>query len=533
MAEQESRAEPGPVEPRKQSEADQAGVLVWGKITASLSEVLAPLLIVRLLGKGEVGAVVGLLLIYQTLGTIITAGFPRAALYFLADRERGERRALVERLVKTMSVLAVIMAGLMALGGWIGDDALRALGELVAGTEGSAEASGDDELTESLRYLPLLGLYALIDLPTRLLPSVLIAEGRARASAGFGVLRSLVGTLAMLIPAALGYGVFGIIAAICVAGLVPFAIFWRHLYRLYGDAERPDRPIASVRELIRYAAPLGVTDIVNILNANVDLWLIVALFPATAVATYRMGAFQIPIVTTVAYSVGEVYLPRFARLYREAETRPGSKREAVEIWRGSIHKVSLIVVPAAMVFLVGADEFIVAAFTDEYADAVPVFRCYCLLMLGRISAFGSFMIAAGKPRYVMNSAMMTLLSNVVISVPLALTLGFLGPAVGTAIAFVPTLLYYCWFIAKAWGVKLSETLPLWGYLRIVATAAVPGVGAWWLKEQTELHAIVEFLMIAGIMLGGFALLGTLTKLIDREDWAYAWSWVRLKVLKDG
>jgi O-antigen/teichoic acid export membrane protein len=517
---------------RKQSEAEQAGVLVWGKITASLSEVLVPLLVVRLLGKAEVGAVVGLLLIYQTLGTIITAGFPRAALYFLADRERGERRALVERLLKTMSVLAVIMAALMGLGGWLGGDALRALGELLAGTPGAADvsaaASGDDELTRSLRYLPLLGLYALIDLPTRILPSVLIAEGRARASAGFGVLRSLVATLAMLIPAALGYGVYGIILATCVAGLVPFAVFLRHLYRLYADAPRPDHPVAQVRELIRYAAPLGVTDVINILNANVDLWLIVAMFPATAVATYKMGQFQIPIITTVAYSVGEVYLPRFARLYRE-----NNKREAVEIWRNSITKVSMIAVPAAMVFLVGAEEFIVAAFTEEYVDAVPVFRCYCLLMMGRISAFGSFMIAAGKPRYVMNSAMMTLLSNVVISVPLVLLLGFLGPALGTAIAFIPTLFYYCWFIAKAWEVKLSETLPVWSYLRVVATAAVPGVGAWWIKEQTELHAIVEFLMIAGIMLAGFALLGTLTKLIDREDWAYAWGWVRLKVLKDG
>ena len=516
-------------ERRKQSEAEQAGVLVWGKITASLSEVLAPLLVVRLLGKGEVGAVVGLLLIYQTLGTILTAGFPRAALYFLADRERGERRALVERLGRIMVVLAVGMAGLMALGGWLGEDALRALGELAAGdSSGGGSGAGDDELAASLRYLPLLGLYALIDLPTRILPSVLIAEGRAKASAGFGVLRSLIGTLAMLIPAALGQGVGGIIAAICAAGLLPFAIFLRHLYRLYGDAEKPDHPVATVRELIQYAAPLGVTDVVNILNSNVDMWLIVAMFPATAVATYRMGAFQIPIVTTVAYSVGEVYLPRFARLYRE-----GKQREAVEIWRGSITKVSLIVVPAAMVFLVGADEFITAAFTDEYADAAPVFRCYCLLMMARISAFGSFMVAAGKPRYVMNSAMMTLLSNVVISVPLVLTVGFLGPAMGTAIAFVPTLLYYCWFIAKAWGVKLSETLPLWAYLRVVATAAAPGLGAWWVKEQTELHAIVEFLMTAGIVFAGFALVGTLTKLIAREDWAFAWGWVRLKVLKDG
>lgn len=511
-------------EGRKQSEAEQAGVLVWGKIAASLSEVFAPLLIVRLLGKGEVGAVAGLLLIYTTLGTVITAGFPRATLYFLSDRELGERKAIVDRLLRIMAVLSVAMAGLMALAGWLGDDLLRAVGQAVAG---GAESREDDELVESLKYLPLLGLYALIDLPTRILPNVLVAEGKARRAAGFGVLRSLVGTIALLLPASLGFGVFGIVVAMTVAGLVPFFVFIAHLRRLYAEAQTPDQPVATVRELVKYAAPLGVTDIVNILNANVDMWLIVILFPATAVAVYRTGAFQIPIVTTVAYSLGTVYLPRFARLFREDK-----KREAIEIWRGSIEKVSLIVVPSAMVFLVGAHEFITFAFTEDYVDAVPVFRCYCLLMMARISAFGSFMIAAGKPGYVMRSAMMTLGSNLVISLPLALTIGFLGPAMGTAIAFVPTLIYYCWFIAKAWDVKLRETLPLLSYLKVVAVAAIPGAGAWLLKEWTEFHAVIEFLMSAGIVLAGFAALGTLARIIEKDDWEFAWGWVRLKVLKD-
>ncbi len=513
---------PGP-QPAASSEAKQAGVLVWGKITASLSEILAPLIVIRILGKGEVGAVTGLLLIYMTLATVVSAGFPRATLYFLADRPLRERRAIVGQLMRIMGLLSVAMAALMALGGWLGADLLHAFGDLVAGSE----SREDDELVQSLRYLPILGLYALVDLPTRLLPNILVAEKRARAAAGFGVVRSLVTTVAIVLPASLDMGVLGIVVAMAVTGLIPFAVCLQHLRKLYAKAEKLLEPVISTRELLRYALPLGVTDMVSILNTNVDMWLIVALFPAELVAVYRAGAFQIPIITTVAYSLGAVYLPRFAKLYREA-----NYKEAVEIWRGSALKVSLIVVPAASVFFVGADEFITMAFTEEYAAAAPVFRFYCLLMMARITAFGSFMVAAGKPEYVMRSAMMTLVSNVVISVPLTLNVGFIGPAMGTAIAFVPTTFFYCWYIAKAWNVRLRETLPLLGYLRVVAIAAGPGAAAWWLKEALSLPPALEFLIVAAVIMVGFAALGTATKLISREDWAFAWSWARLKVLKD-
>ncbi|MCA9701757.1 MAG: polysaccharide biosynthesis C-terminal domain-containing protein, partial [Myxococcales bacterium] len=286
-------------------------------------------------------------------------------------------------------------------------------------------------------------------------------------------------------------------------------------------------PIASTRELIRYSLPLGVTDVVSMLNASVDMWLIVALFPAEVVALYRAGAFQIPIVTTVAYSLGSVYLPRFTRMHRE-----GQYREAVEIWRTSALKVALIVVPASAVFLVGAEHFMTLAFTDEYVGAAPVFQCYCLLMMARISAFGSFMLAAGKPDYVMRSAMQTLVANIVISVPMALTLGFIGPALGTAVAFVPTLLFYCWFIARAWHVRLRDTLPLWGYLKIVAVAALPSVGAWELCRHLDWGPVPELLLSSAIVVVGFAGLGTLLGQIEKEDWRYVWDWLRLRGLSN-
>lgn len=506
----------------RKSEAEQAGVLVWGKITATLAEALVPLTIVRILGMGEVGAVVGLLLIYRTLAQLIAAGFPAATLYFMANRSTEDRKAIMRRLNGIMLLLATLVAVLLALIGWFGVDVLAAFGQSVAGED----RSRDDELIKSLRFLPLLGLFAFFDMPSRLSSNMLLAEERPAASAGFGIVFSLTNTVAVLVPAALGFGVGGIVACTVLGGVGPLAYHLLWVRRLYGGADIGIAP--PLRELVKISIPLGVTDVVNMLNTRLDLWLVVALFLDEDVAVYQAGAFQIPIITTIAYSLGSVYLPRFKKLHAE-----GKNREAVALWRTSIGKVSLVVVPLAVAFFVAAEEFIGLGFTEEYIGAAPIFRLYTLLTMARVTAFGSFMVAAGKPGYVLRSAAMTLLSNALISIPLVLSLRDLqAPAMGTVIAFVPTVVFYCFHIAKAWDVKLGETFPLWWWGRVVLVAGLPGAAIYWAKLQVDGPL---WLMLCGELLGvlvGYAILGTLFRLISREDWAFAWSWAKLRVLKN-
>ncbi|MFV8749234.1 oligosaccharide flippase family protein [Nannocystaceae bacterium ST9] len=511
----------------RQSEAKQAGVLVWGKIAAKFSAGLAPLLLVRMLDEEQVGAFAALMLIYETVLILLTAGMPRAALYFLADRSLADRRATVVRMSWFMLCLGAGAGVLLALVGWLGADVLRVVGgwlvELFGGESKQAPVLGPE-----LAYLPLLGLHALVDVPTRLLPNVLLVEGRARASAGVGVIRSLGMVAAMLIPALLGWGVLGIMAGTVAFGFAfaGYSLVWlAELYRAVPADQRElaGRDLPGLRELNRYALSLGSTDIVSWLNGRLDLWLILIFFTATDVAHYGSGAWQIPMITTIAFSVSEVYLPRFTKLFQD---RKGF--EAIAIWRESIAKVSLIVVPIAMIFVVAAEEFIELAFTADYLPAAPVFRCYCLLTMARVTAFGNVMLAAGKPEYVLRSAAFTLLSNLIISVPLVFALGFIGPALGTLIAFVPTVFYYCWFIGKAAGVPVRETFPGWAYFRVVL-ACLPVAGlALTFKLLVAWHPALMFLVEALIVVVGYSVFATWVGLITREDWRFVSAWARLR-----
>lgn len=506
----------------KKSRAEQASILVLGKVAAKAANALTPFILVRTLGKAEVGGLDGLMLIYMTTAVFLTAGVPQAVLYFLADRPVQERRWIAWRLSALMLLLGGLISLLLLALGLFGDAALEALAQLFA-------VAPDPQAQDSvpLSYLLWMVLYPLFDIPTRLLPNLLIAEEKPRYAAGVGVIQSIGTVCGTLIPAAL----FGTLPSI-ILGLVTFQVFNAAVYVfmvrwLYKGVERLQTPL-SFWEMMRFSFPLGVTDIVNRLHSSLDRYLILGLFAAAALAEYKTGAWEIPLITTVAYSVGAVYMPRFVELFRA-----GKPREALDVWRGSIQKVSLIVIPVAAVFIISAEEFITLAFTEDYLQAAPVFRCYSLQLLGRVAAFGSVIVAAGKPQYVLRAAGLTLVFNLVLSVPLVLTMGFVGPALGTALAFLPTVLAYCWYISRAAGVPLNHTFPVVAWGKVVA-AALPGcLVAVALKLAASAwgwHPALAMALESLLVVGGFALVGSLTRQITSEDWRFVGNWLRLKVL---
>ena len=156
------------------SHSEQAGVLVLGKILATLSEAIVPLVIVRLLGKADVGILSGLMLVYSTVALVLTAGFPETLTFYLPTRSPAERRAITRNVVVSLALL-----------GCVGSLVLVTISLIARFAPnlthfGAAEARGVSA-TESLKYLALLAAYPIADLPGRMLPNLLIVEQRARA----------------------------------------------------------------------------------------------------------------------------------------------------------------------------------------------------------------------------------------------------------------------------------------------------------------------------------------------------------------
>lgn len=495
---------------RKASHA--AGVLVLGNVLATLADIVVPLLIVRLLGKADVATLTALLLVYNTVALIVGTGFPQAVMYHVPGRPRVERAAVARKIARAMLGLGAGAGVLLVMLGLYG----RTWLDMVS--------SVDSEHIVDLGPLMIIALVPLGDLPGRILPNLLVAEERPRSAAAYGVFRSLGLSLCTLLPIALGGSVWTVAQCLVLLGAAQGVWVLLTLRSLYGRTPRAPSPV-SLGEMFRFGLPLGLTDIVAILNNSFDRFLIMLVFADVIFAEYQAGAWQIPIVTRVPYMVGTAMAPQLVEMFRA-----GRPRDAIALWRGSIEKVSLLVVPVALVFVVAAEEVVEILFTADYAGAAPVLRWYSILTVGRVAAFGSVIVAAGRPKFVFQASLLSLLSNVALSVPLLWVFGFVGPAMGTALAFLPIALFYTWAIGRAAALPFREIFPLVAYAKVVAVALVGAAGALVLKLAFEGSAAAMLAGEAAVLLITFAILGTALGIIRPEDWRYIKGWLRLEPL---
>ncbi len=502
----------------QQDRAEQAGVLVLGRILSTLSEVIVPLVIVRVLDKVQVGILAEVLLIYTTVTLLLAAGFPATLLYYLPGRPAAERKAIALR-------VTTILAGLGALGGLL----LLATGLLSVWTPQlfSFFASAVDTGQQSFVYLAGLALFPLADVPARILPNLCVVEGRARSAAWVGVVRGVGMTTAVLLPLAFSKNLWWVVGGLSGFGLLLGLLTIRYFRLLYRGVEKTHSP-TSIGELFRFGLPLGLTDMVANINSRIDRFLIIFFFTEATFAEYQVGAWQIPMITSIPYLALTVYAPQLSKLFKS-----GKGEDAITIWRDTTTKIALLVIPITMVFVVAAEELIELLFTADYLRAADIFRLYAIVTLGRVTAYGTVLVCAGRPGYLPRAGLVALVWNVGISVPLVLILGFVGPAVGTVLAFIPTVIGYCYYISKASGVPLGRIYPFVGYMKVLLLGLVAASGAVAFKVSVTLPAAIKLGGEAMILLLTFGLIGTALGMITRSDWRFLVDWMRLKAVWRG
>lgn len=492
------------------AQARAAGVLVVGQVAATLADVVTPLLLVRYLERDELGVLGGLLLVYQTTTMVVSSGIPRSVLYFLPGRSEAERAAIAWRLFAMLATLALAIAAVFVL----------------APILWSVAAEGTPTETSILPWLPLLACWIACDIPTRMLPNVLVTEGRARASALVSVVRAVGSGVAVLVPAVAGLGVGSIALAMACWSVVYLTwCTWSLARVLRPRPVAPGTDIPTVREILRFSIPVGATDVINVVNKGVDRFLIMGVFPAAVWAEYQVGAWQIPVISTVAWSVGAVQMP----VYRELAQR-GELQEILKQWRQSVVKVSLLVIPVAIACLAAAGPLIRVLFTSDYQSAIPVFICYTAMVLGRVAFYGAPVLAMGRSDLIMAAAGFTLISNIVLSVPLLWFLGSVGPAAGSALGMAAAVVVYCYYIGVVLKTPWHQVFPFVGWFRVLCWAAVAGGGSLVVQSLLNFPDAVALPFQLVLTLSIYAGIATLAGDISAAEWRFVREWLTLRVL---
>jgi O-antigen/teichoic acid export membrane protein len=487
--------------------ARNAGIYAYSRIIAALLGFLVVALGARIYSEYEFAYVGAVLLAYNTALAVGTLGLADAVFYFIGrDAEAGKH--IVRQITLLLSVIAIPAIAITCAASW---------------------ATSDAEL-DIVPALPWIALVLAIELPTQAAVNQLIATRHVGLASGLVVGLALLMALAMLVPGLVGWSVTIVPIAMVVAAsfrlLVHFGIMRRFFPLDPGHARAEWLDRGRLREILYFALPAGVGMLAGRLNPQIDKYAARVFFDLESFNNYNAAAHEIPLITQIPYAIAAVMQTRYVRLYHD-----GDQQALRELWNHNVRKTAVIVVPMAMAIIALGRDFVVLFFGPEFADAALPFQIFTAVILHRVAGYGQMLQSINRTRVIMISAVMLVVGNALLTVPMTILFGFPGPALASVVALIPPMLFTLSQIGKAFGRGLVDALPWRFYGSVLALSAVLGVGVWFGLQQLSLgvggRLSLGLVAYAAAFVGSGRMLG----LISGDDLRYVWSWLTLRIFK--
>jgi O-antigen/teichoic acid export membrane protein len=356
----------------------------------------------------------------ELFGTLVTVTVFTTMLTALSDmgvsvigaREIAKRPHETQRLLSSLCTIAL---GLSLFAGAIG----LLLGYLIY--------SAPDERLEREGIAILI----LLPLPLTVLAApagaYLIATQRAYIGALASTLASVAMALALALTVVLDRGFTVVLIAYALQAIVGAAVIVTYTFRKIRF--RPSWDIALLRQLLRWAVPLGLVYILSSLYWRIDIVLLSLVGSEQAVGVYGLAYKVVDILYMLPLLVMVTLLPEFARSAKDPARRDELVQKASTV-------MEVAVVPLLIFTIAFADEIVAIAGGEAYEGAAVVLQ---ILMAGVAAGFfravfAQALIALNRQSWLMYATGALLVANVALNLALIPTLG----ARGAAVAFAAT-----------------------------------------------------------------------------------------------
>lgn len=408
--------------------------LSLGQGLTTFVTLVSGMVMTRVLSQAELATYRQTLLAYQVAVPLLSLGLPQAIYYFLPAEEKRKRGLLVDALVMLVC-MGFVYAVFIALGG----------NYLLA------RRFSNPAIVRTLVYLVPL---PLIMLPAGLLSSVMVVQDRVKSLAVFNVLNSLslaVGVISACLiwktPEAM---IFARVSVSVMLGLFAIGLMLRAIPHNSGS----HASFRNMRAMVSFSIPLVVAGALGTISLQLDKIIVSSMCTPEAFAVYSVAAMEIPLIGIVTGSISRVILVDFRKAFVA-----GDYASAVRLYRLVPEKTTIFLFPTMVYLGLAAKPFICVLFSETYIASAPAFMIYLLVIPSRTILLNG-MAAVGKNKIVLRISAVGLLLNLVLSILLVRSLGYLGAVIGTVIVLalwaIPMVLLE---VSRSLGVSIVDSYP--------------------------------------------------------------------------
>lgn len=464
----------------------QAGLLSIADFLRFVIKTLIGMALARLLLPADLGTYRQIHLIYATLSGILLLGFPQGMMYFLPKAKDEEQiRRIISRTMDVVTLLALACALVML---------------------GARYFIADNFQNPSL--IPLLGIFSIY--PLLLFYGSLYnfsmlglkKPGKAAVFALFSIISDLIIILAVAF-------LMHSLEAIIWASLASAVLQW--LWAFIGLRKKRN-PISlsnyeGFKEQISYTIPLGISFIVGILCVQLDKIMISGFFLPEEFAVFSLGAMELPLIGVLINSVNAILLPNL---------NPEDHDQSAAIFRSSVRKNSLLIMPLAVVFYLFASELMLFFYGKTYIDAAIYFRIYLFILPLRTATHALIFQAYGRTKLVMLDSLIMLGANAVLNYILIRQIGMKGAAIATVIVSWLMVIIYLAQMKHYLKIKVNRFFP---WLKMLFSLAVAILPALIIMPLLKLIAIpfLRMIVFGSLYMMIYFLIARALKLIRSDD----------------
>jgi len=472
--------------------------LVSGRAVGFALTFAIPVVLARSLTPVAFGTYKQLFLIYATLYTLGQLGMAESLYYFLPAEKRGAGPLLANAAL----VLAASGACLLAV--------LLGTGDLIA------RLLSNPALVE---HLAPLGLFLFLMLLSSPLEIALICRNRYRSAAAAYALSDACRAGLLILPV-LWFPRVGavMVGAILFAGGRAAATVVL-LVRTLRERLRPDAPL--LRRQLGYALPFELYVLVAIAQGSYHQYAIAHQFDAAAFAIYSVGCLALPLVDLVGTSAGNVLMVQMGEAIRDG--RPG---EAAGLWRETVRKLALLLLPLAGLLVVNARDIIELLFTSAYASSVPIFMLCALVLFPLAVPIDSGLRVFAETRTLFVLHLVTLLT-VAASLPWLLSwLGIAGGIVSVALSAAVAKGIGLARLGRLMRVPATRVLPWQAIGAVTAVAAAACVPALVTGRALPFPPFIRAAAVSLVYAAAFGAGCAVLRIFRADEIAAARAWIR-------
>lgn len=482
--------------------SDKAAVLIIGSGCKYAVGFVLPMVLVRFLSQYDYGTYQQLTLVANFCTNMMVLGLPTSVYYFYHHRSetsRGRSTLIAQTAVCLFAagtVTAVVVAiASPALAARMSDPALRHL-------------------------LPLYALYIGFYIAGEHFTHVLISQNRYVPATSVELAETLLRIGALVTLLSLGFGLRAIVLMFVIYAALRFVVRSIWLTRGSESMLRASRGDLFPREQFAYSLPLAAMMGVWVFGGLLDRAIVAVVFTPAMYAIYSVGALEIPLDSVFQASVLNVLRASLPPLLRE-----GRMDEVVRIWRDSVRKLALIVVPSFIFLQFFSSQFITTLFTSRYEPSVHVFRIYLMLLPTHALVLSVVPQVFGRTRLNLYAAAAGVVTNVALSFVLLRVLGILGPAVALVFSTYVTSAIY--FVVTIRLLKAGPTrlLPLAALGRTAMAAVVSGIPAVWIGTMAP-RGLASLAVEGTVFAIGYMVFGYFCGIFTESEFRMARSWIR-------